>query len=83
MTSVIHSVPAELHVDFTRGVELAEARHQQRHKDTLDHRSAVAACLTGSTPSSTGTSRLFVSSAEDPASQEEAASPPDRGDEYE
>jgi hypothetical protein len=47
MTSVIDTLPAELHVDFTRARgELADARRRQRQKDTPDHRSAVAACLT-------------------------------------
>jgi hypothetical protein len=47
MTAALYSLPRELHLDFARArEELDDARHRQRQKDTPDHRSAVAACLT-------------------------------------
>lgn len=47
MTAVLYSLSRELHLDFTRArEELDDARQRQRQKDTPDHRSAVAACLT-------------------------------------
>jgi|tagenome__1003787_1003787.scaffolds.fasta_scaffold14590153_1 hypothetical protein len=47
MTVVLHSLPRELHLDFARArEELADARRRQWQKDTPQHRSAVAACLT-------------------------------------